>query len=74
MRVEVRLFATLREKRFDTEVREYPPGFTVGQVLDDLDIPESEAKIVFVNSRHAKFEQVLNDGDILGVFPPIGGG
>ena len=74
MRVRVKLFVTLRDGRFEDEVREYASDMTVRLVLEDLNIPESEVKIVFVNSRHGMLDQVLNDGDVIGIFPPIGGG
>ena len=74
MKVTVKLFATLREGRFEEEVRQYDPEKTVGEVLENLNIPESEVKIVFVNNRHARKNRKLSDGDVLGIFPPIGGG
>jgi molybdopterin converting factor small subunit len=74
MNVTVRLFATLRDGRFEEEERQYGPEATVGQILDDLNIPESEVKIVFVNNRHARVDRELEDGDVVGIFPPIGGG
>ena len=74
MKVTVKLFATLRDGRFEVEVRQYDPKMTVRQVLEDLAIPETDVKIVFVNNRHAKLDRVLADGDVLGIFPPIGGG
>ena len=74
MNVTVRLFATLREGRFEEEVRQYDRRTTVGDIADDLDIPETEVKIVFVNNRHAGVDLELHDGDVVGIFPPIGGG
>ena len=74
MKVTVKLFATLREGHFEEEVKQFDPDFTVGQVLEDLNIPESEVKIIFVNNRHAGMDRGLCDGDVLAIFPPIGGG
>ena len=74
MRVRIKLFATLRDERFEDEVREYDPDTTVRSVLEDLNIAESEVKIVFVNNRHGRLDQGLSEGDVMGVFPPIGGG
>ncbi len=74
MKVRVKLFATLREGRFEEEVRECDQTTTVGQVLEDLKIPETEVKIIFVNNRHAQIDRELRDGDVVGLFPPIGGG
>ncbi|MFC1639968.1 MoaD/ThiS family protein [Gemmatimonadota bacterium] len=74
MKIKVKLFATLREGRFEEEFRHYDSETTVGEVLVDLDIPESEVKIVFVNNRHAGIDRKLSDRDVVGIFPPIGGG
>jgi molybdopterin converting factor small subunit len=74
MNVKIKLFATLRDGRFEEQVRRYDPATTVGQVLENLNIPETEVKIVFVNNRHSKLDRELHDGDVVGIFPPIGGG
>ncbi len=74
MNVRVKLFATLRDGRFEEEVRQYEPRATVSRILEALDIHEDAVKIVFVNNRHANLNHELQDGDVMGVFPPIGGG
>lgn len=74
MHITVKLFANLRKDRFDVKVREYPAGTTVHQVIDELNIPENQAAIIFVNNRHAKLDHELADGDVAAFFPPIGGG
>ena len=74
MKVTVKLFATLREGLFEKEVREYDPETTVANVISGLKIPDREVKVVFVNSRHAPKEHKLKDGDILALFPGVGGG
>ena len=50
------------------------PGTTLGEVLLSLDISEDEAKLVFINNKRAELSAILNDGDRIGVFPPVGGG
>ena len=74
MRVTVKLFATLREGRFSVDALECKEGATVADVLHALDIPEQEAALTFINSRHADHAAKLADGDTLAIFPPIGGG
>lgn len=49
-------------------------GLTVGDLLDALRVPASEAKLLFVNHRTAEREQTLRDGDRVGAFPQIAGG
>ncbi len=74
MHIKIKLFATLRKDRFDTDQREYPAGTTIFDILKDLSISENEAAIVFVNGRHAGPDHVMLDDDTLSIFPPIGGG
>jgi molybdopterin converting factor small subunit len=74
MRITVKLFATLRRTGVDEETLEFPPGTTAGHVMKALEIPEEQVTLIFVNGRHAQKSQELSDGDILALFPPIGGG
>lgn len=53
---------------------EVAPGTRVGQLISDLGIPEETVKLIFVNGRKAPLDQVLADGDRVGLFPPVGGG
>ena len=74
--VQVNLYAVLR-KHLDgaPSIRlTIDPGETIGQVLGRLGIPEDQARIVFVNNRHAGFSRPLQDGEQLDVFSGIGGG
>jgi molybdopterin converting factor small subunit len=74
MKITVKLFAYFRDNRFVAEVRKYPESTKVIDVINDLDIDSDEIGITMINSRHCKFETVLSDGDILAIFPVIGGG
>jgi molybdopterin synthase sulfur carrier subunit len=74
MRITVKLFATLREGRFDKKNIECADGATVDKILKELDIPKKKASIIFVNNRHANLDRELGDDDVLALFPPIGGG
>ena len=72
--VEVRLFATLRqgrEKIYHFEVDQVPHGLGV---LEQLSIEPEEVKIFLINGRHSALESELSDGDIVSVFPAVGGG
>jgi len=55
----------------EMEVRE---GSTVKDVMDGMQVPPEAPKIFFVNGRHAKQDQQLQEGDRVAVFPPIAGG
>lgn len=74
MEVTVKLFATLRNGRFKTEARCLAPGTTVRQVVQELKIPLEELSLILLNGQAALPEQELNDGDMLSLFPPVGGG
>lgn len=74
MKITVKLFATFRLGRFDIEVRDYPPGTKVSQVVDELELSRDKLGILMVNSRHVDLERVLVDGETLAIFPLVGGG
>ena len=74
MRVIVKLFATLRDKRFDVETRDYGPGTTVADIIKELGIPQKEVTLIFINGRHAGYQADIADGDTVALFPPVGGG
>lgn len=74
MRITVKLFATFRNGRFDSELREYPAGTRVGAIVAELQLPLESLGIVMVNHRHVELERELCDGDTLAIFPLVGGG
>ena len=74
MKIEMRLFATLREGRGKVIPMEVPEGAQVGEITDSLGIPREEIAILLVNGRDATVERVLAEGDAVSVFPPVGGG
>lgn len=75
--IEVRLFATLAPKsrrgkrRFEVEPAS---GLTVLDVVRQEELNPSDIHIVMRNGSHAKLDSVLEDGDRIGLFPPVGGG
>ena len=74
MKVTVKLFATFRDGRFKVEERNYPDGTTCRRIVAAISLREEELGIVLVNSRHAQLDQILNEGDIVALFPLVGGG
>ena len=79
MEIEVKLFATLRDylpkgsDRFSCKLK--IDGKTrIEDVLLKLKIPEEIPKIILLNGVHAKKDQILKDGDVLSIFPPVAGG
>lgn len=74
IQISVKLFATLRRGRFDRRMIECAEGTVIRDIVKLLEIPEKEAAILFVNSRHARLDTILEEGDALAIFPPVGGG
>lgn len=74
MTVTVKLFATFRENRFKVERRSYPEQTTIGQIIQQLELPENQLGAILLNARHVEKDAVLHDGDTLSIFPLVGGG
>jgi len=72
--IEVRVFATLRQGR--EKITLLPAGGfpTAADVLRQLGIPAEAVSILLINGFHSKPENPVKDGDILALFPPVGGG
>ena len=79
MEIEVKLFATLRDYlpkgsgRFSCKI-EIDASTRIQDILSRLKIPEEIPKIILVNGVHRQTEQILKEGDVLSVFPPVAGG
>ncbi|MFV1968268.1 MAG: MoaD/ThiS family protein [Pirellulaceae bacterium] len=74
--VKVNVYATLRSyvggaPSVETDIQ---PGQTVRQLLEQLNIPPDQTRILFVNHRAATLDQPLHDGERVALFPAIGGG
>lgn len=74
MQVEVKLFAGFQKGRFAVRDWELDSGTTIQRVVDEMGIPNAEIGVMMVNGRHAKFDRELAAGDVLAIFPVIGGG
>ena len=78
MKVEIRLFGTLGDFSIrdtpSTMIKSLDAPTTTAKIIEELDLPENIPKIIIVNGLHAAPDYVLQDGDIMSVFPPIAGG
>ena len=74
--VTIQLFAQYRENRFKVKERVYPSGTTAQDIIDELGFSEYELNlgVLMINFKHEKKEYVLQEGDILALFPEVGGG
>ncbi len=77
MRVVVKLYGNLKkylpEKR-ETADLQAPDGTTIAALLTHLAVPDDKVWMSAVNDTVMDGSTVLQDGDILEVFEPVGGG
>ena len=76
MKVVIKLFAQYRDGRFSKKEIELFGGTRIDTVIEKvgLDLERYPLGIVLVNGRHADTDSVLKEGDILSLFPKVGGG
>jgi sulfur carrier protein ThiS len=78
MRIEVRLFATLRRHALSAAggvlAADVPEGCKAADAIAQLGIDAHEVHVLMVNGVISRPDQVLVGGDRLGLFPAIGGG
>lgn len=79
MTVEIRLFASFRE--FLPEgasgfsfTREIAGAMTAGKIIEELKLSPDVPKLIIVNGVLAGTDRVLEDGDVVSLFPPVSGG
>ena len=75
-KVQVNLYSVLRnfvDGAPSSEV-EISQGESVEGVLAQLGVPADQVQIIFVDNRAAWLESPLEGGELLDVFPAIGGG
>ena len=72
--IEVRFFATLRDGR--GKITEVPASeaATAGDLLRRFEIPEEEVAILLINGFHSGPADPVKNGDVVSLFPPVGGG
>lgn len=74
MEIEVRLFATFRQGREKIQKIKIRENTTILDILNIIDIKEEEVAIMLLNGRDATSDRIVEDGDIVSLFPPVGGG
>ena len=72
--IEVRVFATLRQGRDKVTMLPAEGFATAGDIIRHMDIPAEEVSILLVNGFHKKPDEPVKAGDIVALFPPVGGG
>ena len=80
MLVYVKVFATLREymdPKPEIGIKmemEFSEGSIISDIIDRLELPRDEVKIVFRNNSHANVEDKIEQDDVIAFFPAVGGG
>ena len=80
MKIQLTLFASLAHFLPNPKGVGFPKlveikeGTTIEALLDNLQVPREQPKIIFLNGMHAEGTTVLKKGDRLGIFPPLAGG
>jgi molybdopterin converting factor small subunit len=78
-KVELRLFGELRGylkdlKLGEAQIMELGNDTTIGELMNDLKIPNEVVKIVLVNGRSKGLDYALHEEDRVALFPPVAGG
>jgi molybdopterin converting factor small subunit len=79
MKIHVQLYASL-SKYMPSQAGNKPvtlelaEGATIDDLMGGLKIPSDMVKLKFLNGRHATGDEVLKEGDRVGIFPPVAGG
>jgi sulfur carrier protein ThiS len=62
------------EKKLDGDKWDMIEGINVEQVLAILKIPDKEAMLLLINGQAVNKDHLLDEGDVLAVFPVLSGG
>lgn len=74
MKIEVRLFAYFRNGRWKRQDMEFKDGSTLADIIREIGIKEEELSIGLINGRDGSLDREVKNGDVLALFPPVGGG
>ncbi len=80
IKVYVKVFATLREYlNPKPSIGEKIPiiltnNSLIRDIVNKLTLPIEEVAVIFRNNVHASLDDKLSDGDVIGLFPVVGGG
>jgi sulfur carrier protein ThiS len=79
MRIELKLYASMASLKPENVgagpwAMEVSEGTTIQNLLEELKVPRERVKLVFLNGVHANNDDILKEGDRVGVFPAVAGG
>lgn len=73
--IEIKLYATLQAYA-PPNASCYPieSGTSIEMIVHALKIPTDHVKLIFANGVRCTMDTLVQDGDRIGLFPPVGGG
>ena len=84
MKITFKLFAALTDylpvqaKYTNVVELEVAPGASISQIIEPFGLPQKRVHLVLVNGTYVepaqRLTRTLVDGDVLAIWPPIGGG
>ena len=74
MDVEVRLFESLKKHLPEGGKVQLAEGSRASDLLTALGISTDDVGILMINRMDGRFDQLIQNGDVVTLIPPIGGG
>jgi molybdopterin converting factor small subunit len=73
--IQIKLFANL-QPFMPSSAEKYPinSGISIRNLLEQLNIPQEKARLIFIDGIKANLSSTLDGGERVGIFPPVGGG
>ena len=73
--IQIKLFASLRPFMPPSGGKyRINPGISIRNLLEQLNLPQEKAKLIFIDGTKANLSSTLDGGERVGIFPPVGGG
>lgn len=74
MKVQVKLFASLRIDRFVIKEFDVEKNTSCHKLFNLINLEDEDISILLINGIHSKTTDLLKNNDIISLFPPTGGG
>ena len=74
MHIKVRLFATLRNGREKEYLMDFNKFKTAKDIINSLEIHAKDVAILLINGMDRPLDYMIQEGDTISIFPPVGGG
>ena len=73
--IQIKLFANLQPfMPASGEKYHINPGISILNLLEELNLPQEKARLIFIDGVKADLSSTLDGGERVGIFPPVGGG